>query len=235
MYSFTSRVRYSEVDINRQLDLAGIINYFQDCTTFQSEDLCVGIDYMNNVNRAWMLSSWQIIVNRNPVFGETITTSTWAYDFDSMFGYRNFTITDKDNMICAYANSIWILVDLNTGHPIKLNEEITSVYQLEDRINMEYAPRKIKTPCDSQEGQPIIVVNSFLDTNNHVNNGQYIKIAEEFLPDDFITHEMRADYRVSALLGDTIIPKYTLSDKECIVSLCKPNGKPYAIIQFIAQ
>lgn len=235
MYSFTSRVRYSEVDINRQLDLAGIINYFQDCTTFQSEDLCVGIDYMNNVNRAWMLSSWQIIVNRNPVFGETITTSTWAYDFDSMFGYRNFTITDKDNMICAYANSIWILVDLNTGHPIKLNEEITSVYQLEDRINMEYAPRKIKAPCDSQEGQPIIVVNSFLDTNNHVNNGQYIKIAEEFLPDDFITHEMRADYRVSALLGDTIIPKYTLSDKECIVSLCKPNGKPYAIIQFIAQ
>ena len=138
-------------------------------------------------------------------------------------------------MICAYANSIWILVDLNTGHPIKLNEEITSVYQLEDRINMEYAPRKIKAPCDSQEGQPIIVVNSFLDTNNHVNNGQYIKIAEEFLPDDFITHEMRADYRVSALLGDTIIPKYTLSDKECIVSLCKPNGKPYAIIQFIAQ
>ena len=235
MYSFTSRVRYSEVDINRQLDLAGIINYFQDCTTFQSEDLCVGIDYMNNVNRAWMLSSWQIIVNRNPIFGETITTSTWAYDFDSMFGYRNFTITDKENMICAYANSIWILVDLNTGHPIKLNEEITSVYQLEDRINMEYAPRKIKAPCDSQEGQPIIVVNSFLDTNNHVNNGQYIKIAEEFLPDDFITHEMRADYRVSALLGDTIIPKYTLSDKECIVSLCKPNGKPYAIIQFIAQ
>ena len=235
MYSFTSRVRYSEVDINRQLDLAGIINYFQDCTTFQSEDLCVGIDYMNNVNRAWMLSSWQIIVNRNPVFGETITTSTWAYDFDSMYGYRNFTITDKENMICAYANSIWILVDLNTGHTIKLNEEITSVYQLEDRINMEYAPRKIKAPCDSQEGQPIIVVNSFLDTNNHVNNGQYIKIAEEFLPDDFITHEMRADYRVSALLGDTIIPKYTLSDKECIVSLCKPNGKPYAIIQFIAQ
>ncbi len=234
MYSFTNRVRYSEVDINRQLDLAGIINYFQDCTTFQSEDLHVGIDYMDEVNRAWMLSSWQIIVNRNPIFGETITTSTWAYDFDSMFGYRNFTITDKSDDVCAYANSIWILVDLNTGHPIKLNKELTSAYPLTDRINMDYAPRKIQIPPDLQEGQPIIVVSSFLDTNNHVNNGQYIKIAEEFLPEDFITHEMRADYRASALLGDTIIPEYMISDKECIVTLCKPNGKPYAVIQFIA-
>ena len=234
MYSFTSRIRYSEVDINRQLDLAGIINYFQDCTTFQSEDLHVGINYMDEVHRAWMLSSWQIIVNRNPIFGETITTTTWAYDFDSMFGYRNFTITDESNVICAYANSIWILVDLNTGHPIKLNEELTSAFPLMDRIGMDYAPRKIQLPLDFQEGQPITVVNSFLDTNNHVNNGQYIKIAEEFLPEDFIIHEMRADYRASALLGDTIIPKYTISDKECFVTLCNPNGKPYAIIQFIA-
>lgn len=234
MYSFTSRVRYSEVDINRQLDLAGIINYFQDCTTFQSEDLHVGIDYMNEKKCAWMLSSWQIIVDRNPIFGESITTSTWAYDFDSMFGYRNFTITDESNIVCAYANSIWILVDLNTGHPVKLNETNTSVYLLEDRIDMNYAPRKIKVPHDLQEGQPIIVVSSFLDTNNHVNNGQYIKIAEEFLPDDFIIHEMRADYRLSALLGDTIIPKFALSDKECIVTLCRTDGKPYAIIQFIA-
>lgn len=234
MYSFTNRVRYSEVDINKQLDLAGIINYFQDCTTFQSEDLHVGIDYMNEVKRAWMLSSWQIIVNRNPIFGESITTSTWAYDFDSMFGYRNFTLTDESNEICAYANSIWILVDLDTGHPVKLDEKITSAYPLKDRIDMDYAPRKIKIPSELQEGQPIIVASSFLDTNNHVNNGQYIKIAEELLPEDFITHELRADYRTSALLGDTIIPKYTISDKECIVTLCMPNGKPYAIIQFIA-
>jgi medium-chain acyl-[acyl-carrier-protein] hydrolase len=234
MYSFTSRVRYSEVDINRRLDLSGIINYFQDCTTFQSEDLHVGIDYMNEMNCAWMLSSWQIIVDRNPVFGESITTSTWAYDFDSMFGYRNFTITDESNAICAYANSIWILVDTNTGHPIKLNETNTSAYPLQDRIDMDYAPRKIKIPSTLQEGKPISVVNSFLDTNNHVNNGQYIKMAEEFLPEDFVIHEMRADYRISALLGDTIIPKYRLSDKECIVTLCRTDGKPYAIIQFIA-
>ena len=44
MYSFDSRVRYSEVDEDRKLSLTGVINYMQDCSTFQSEDLNMGID-----------------------------------------------------------------------------------------------------------------------------------------------------------------------------------------------
>ena len=35
MYSFDSRVRYSEVDEDRKLSLTGVINYMQDCSTFQ--------------------------------------------------------------------------------------------------------------------------------------------------------------------------------------------------------
>ena len=45
MYLFNSRVRYSEIDPNKKLDLAGIINYFQDCSTFQSESLNLGFDF----------------------------------------------------------------------------------------------------------------------------------------------------------------------------------------------
>lgn len=36
-YSFDSRVRYSEIGEDRHLTLNGMINYFQDCSTFQSE------------------------------------------------------------------------------------------------------------------------------------------------------------------------------------------------------
>ena len=61
MYSFESRVRYSEVDHNKYMDLSSIINYFQDCSMFQSEDLSIGLDYLESKNRIWMLSSWQII------------------------------------------------------------------------------------------------------------------------------------------------------------------------------
>ena len=38
MYTFGSRIRYSETDEYGKLTLTGIMNYLQDCSTFQSED-----------------------------------------------------------------------------------------------------------------------------------------------------------------------------------------------------
>ena len=42
MYTFDSRVRYSETAEDGRISLNAIIDYMQDCTNFQSEDLGVG-------------------------------------------------------------------------------------------------------------------------------------------------------------------------------------------------
>ena len=54
MYTFNSRVRYSETDEYGQLSLVGIINYMQDCSTFQSEDARVGVEYLDSNHKAWL-------------------------------------------------------------------------------------------------------------------------------------------------------------------------------------
>ena len=46
-YTIESRVRYSEIGRDRGLTIPGVIDYFQDCGTFQAEDLGLGIDYMH--------------------------------------------------------------------------------------------------------------------------------------------------------------------------------------------
>ena len=43
MYTFNSRVRYSETDEGGCPSVSGIINYMQDCSTFQPEDCGVGV------------------------------------------------------------------------------------------------------------------------------------------------------------------------------------------------
>ena len=55
MYIFDSRVRYSEIEEDRSLSLFSAVNYFQDCSTFQSEDLKLGIEYLSNIQKAWWL------------------------------------------------------------------------------------------------------------------------------------------------------------------------------------
>lgn len=232
MYSFNSRVRYSEINQDKQLDLYSIINYFQDCSTFQSEDIGMGFDYLDKMNRVWLMNAWQININRFPSLGENITVSTWAYDFKGMYGYRNFIITDSNNEVCSYANSIWVCMDTKQNRPVKVTEEDIRGYGSEKPFPMNYAPRKIDIPKNlvAHEGFPVRKDN--LDTNNHVNNGQYIKMAQEYLPAGFPIKQMRAEYKNSAMLGDVILPMTFENEHLYTVVLADAQQKPYAIIEF---
>ena len=71
-YSFTSRIRYSEIGEDGNLTLPGLINYFQDCSTFQSEAIGEGVAELKKRGCAWVLSAWQIHVRRNPSLGEAV-------------------------------------------------------------------------------------------------------------------------------------------------------------------
>ena len=123
MYQFDSRVRYSETDEQGKLSLTGIINYLQDCSTFQSEDIGLGVQYLKDNHRAWWLSSWQIVIDRYPRLGEEIVISTWPYDFKGIYGYRNFTIQDKSGTYLVRANSVWFFFDTEAGRPVRVREE----------------------------------------------------------------------------------------------------------------
>ena len=95
-YSFKGRVRYSEIGEDGCLTLPGIQNYYQDCCTFQSENIGQGMEALEERQRAWVLSSWQIVVNRYPGLGETIVASTAPYGFKGFLGMRNFTLKTED-------------------------------------------------------------------------------------------------------------------------------------------
>ena len=80
-FEFTSRVRYSETDPEEKLTLVSLVDYFQDASTFQSEDCGVGTRFLKKQDLAWMILSWQIEILRRPYLAEPITAQTWPYDF----------------------------------------------------------------------------------------------------------------------------------------------------------
>ena len=45
MYKLEGQIRFSECDTTKSITLPGIINYFQDCSSAQSEQIGHGIDY----------------------------------------------------------------------------------------------------------------------------------------------------------------------------------------------
>ena len=180
MYQFKSRVRYSETGVDARLSLMGIMNYMQDCSTFQSEDCGVGLAYLEEKNRAWLLSSWQIQILRRPALGEEITVCTWPYEIKGIYGLRNFTLMDGTGEYLVKANSCWFLLDTEAGKPVRVTREDVDAYGDEEpKLSMDYAPRKIRLPEHMEEAGRLVIMKHQIDTNHHVNNAQYVDMAVE--------------------------------------------------------
>jgi acyl-ACP thioesterase len=227
------------VDEKRQLSLTAMVNYLQDCSTFQSEDLGRGLEYLEAQHKAWLLSSWQIVIERLPKLGEKIRVGTWPYEFKAMYGYRNFIIEGMDGEPLVKADAVWFLYDTESGRPLKVQEEDIRCYYTgeHERLVMPEAPRKIRIPETYITGAPVTVMAHHIDTNHHVNNAKYIGIARESLlpflaegEEEPELSELRVEYKKAAVLGDVMIPRISREDDIYTVVLSSTEGHPYAVV-----
>ena len=233
MYSFESRIRYSEVDRSRRLTVEKLIDYFQDCTTFHSEGLGVGLDYMHERHIAWVINYWQISLARRPAMGEQVVIGTIPYEFKAIMGMRNFWMDTAEGERLAVANSVWTLLDMEEMKLLRIPEEISGKYELSPKLEMDYSPRKIAVPKTGGETLEEITVRlHHLDTNQHMNNAQYVHFAAMYLPADAEVTELRVEYKRQAMLGDHIIPVlYRTADNILLVSMNGTDGQPYAVVE----
>lgn len=235
MYTFDARIRYSEADCENKLTPEGLLNYFQDCSTFHSEDLGLGVKYMLERHLVWALGSWQIDIERYPEIGERIKVGTLPYDFRGFIGFRNFWMDDTQGNRIARANSIWTLLNLETGKPVKPLREMLDGYQTDPKIEMEYLPRKIMIPTEGEEKQSFVITRHYLDTNHHVNNGQYVKMALDYPEEGFTIRRLRAEYKKQAYLNDVFYPVVYRRENVFTVSLNQKNGEPYAVVELTGE
>jgi acyl-ACP thioesterase len=189
-----------------------------------------GLNYLQDKGRIWLLSSWQLQVFQPTRLGDEITIGTWAYDFRGFYGYRNFIMQNSRGETLAVANSIWVYLDTESGRPMKVPKD--TGYPMDPAYPMEYSGRKIEIPEQLSIFPSFPVIKSNIDSYNHVNNGQYIKMAEEYLPEHFCVKSMRVEYRMQAVLGDVITPLVNLNQDICTVILANSAQKPYAVIEF---
>ncbi len=233
MYCFDSRVGFSMVDAEKNITINKIVDYFQDASTFHSEDLGVGYDYLIPRDLVWVINTWQIDIIRFPKYLERIRITTTPYKFRGFLGYRNFTIEDETGEILVKANSMWSLIDIKSMKPASVPTELPGIYGNAEPLDMEYRNGKIHIPEDAEKQKPITVEEYFLDPNRHVNNGQYVDLAYAYLPEGFKVTGLRAEYRKQAFLGDTLCPVCARdSDGRFIVSINDSEGKPYSVVEF---
>lgn len=232
MYTYEMNAGYSVMDATLCMTIPAILDCFQDAAIFEAENGRITVDYLYGRHLAWLLSSWQIVIDRRPKLNERIGIATAPYDFRGFLGYRNFTMTGADDTVIVRAASIWTLVDTQKGCPVRPAQEMQDGYELAPKLEMAYAPRKIALLGDGEEREHFTVRRYQIDSNHHMNNVEYVRLAMETLPKQAEIREVRAEYKKAARCGDSVTAVVTEADDVHQVVLKDAAGGVYAVVEF---
>jgi acyl-ACP thioesterase len=236
MYSLKYKVTTSTCDSDGRLKLYSALQMMQDCSEMWIDTEPGVKQFFTEQNMAQLLASRQVEVVRVPAYKEELTVTTSVYGMKPMFGFRNTFIYDAEGRPCYRTWSMGAFVDKASGKLKRVDDATIASMRLEPQLEMSYRDRRIILPREeTSEGvqvlQPVRVLRADIDYNRHMNNANYIRMAMELLPEDFVVKGLRVEYRVAAKLGDMLTPVvYRMADG-IIVSLSMGDDVS-AIIEF---
>ena len=231
-FEFAAHIRYSETTHEGVMSLPALIEIFQDCSIFHSEKIGYGPERLKAAHKAWVLTHWHVVVDRYPRLNELVTVGTYANRFKTVSAGRNFYLRDADGFLIARANSSWGFIDLVAGKPVRPSADHIDAYRMGTPLDMPSEDRRIAMPESLEPGEPLTVRRDLIDTNEHVNNSQYVRIALGALPGEVQAKRLRVDYRRSATLDDAIVPHVALEPDRAVVALRDGEGATYGVVEF---
>ena len=256
MYSLTYKVTTSTCDSEGKLKLYSALQMMQDCSEMWIDSEPGVKQYFTEQNMAQLLATRQVEIVRVPEYKEELTVTTSVYGMKPMFGFRNTFIYDAQGKPCYKTWSMGAFVDKAAGKLKRVDEATIQSMTLEPQLEMNYKDRRIILPKGRsseshpsllEDGrvateldkvkdggevlEPIKVLRADIDYNKHMNNANYVRMAMELLPEDFVVTGLRVEYRVAAKLGDCLTPTiYQIADG-IIISL-SIGSEVSAIIEF---
>lgn len=235
MYTYEMNAGYSVMDESLCMTVPAILDCFQDAAIFESENGRINVEYLYSRHIAWILSSWQIVIDRRPRLNERIKIATAPYDFTNYVGFRNFSVWGEDGALIVRAASVWTLIDTEKLCPVRLTQELQEGYEFEPKLEMKYAPRKIALLGEAQVQDQFRVRKFQIDSNKHMNNVEYVRYAMETLPEDAAFRELRVEYKKAALYGDEVTVAVLQAQGKHQVVLQDQEGAVYAVVEFTLE
>lgn len=237
MYQYKNRVSYSQLDARGTLGISQVLDVMQDACMFHCQEVGRSCMDLRKEGFAWLVNTWHLQFFRLPEMGDEYNVMTWPYRIKGVFNQQNVVLKSPEGEIHACGDSRWFFYDHENKKPMIIPPEEKAYFREEPGLEMPKMPRKLICPEDTKLVQTVVVCENYIDTNNHVNNGQYVRLAVNVLPPGFEVAEMCAEFRNAAHLEDTMYIRRAVSDNGAKVSIVFTNqeGTPYFLSEFLRK
>lgn len=157
----------------------------------------------------WVLSRFHARFERWPKWGQPVVVETWPSGRQPLFAIRDFVVIDEAGVL-AVATSSWLIVDLKTRRPARIDEYLEGFPLLDKRsLPDDFASLPTLSREDVRLEFPVFF--SDIDLNRHVTASVYIHRALESVPQDILFHSRPAsievNFRGEAFYGDRILSR----------------------------
>jgi medium-chain acyl-[acyl-carrier-protein] hydrolase len=115
---------------------------------------------------------------------------------------------DEEGNVIAYANSLWILIDVSRRKILRITQDMYKMYGINGKSEYLIDIKKIKLPEKFSIEKSFEVRYSDIDTNRHVNNVKYVDWIIETIPLDIVLNysieNLNITYEKEAKYGEII-------------------------------
>lgn len=197
---------YESDSIEKMLPTTAM-NYFQEVSTNQGNELGIGGDFLKENGLAWFLVKYVIRFNEYPRYQDEVTVTTRATGMDKYCAIRRFTIEDETGAAMVIADTQWLLINRDTEKMERIDErpEMDAYGCFEKGEPLFKKLLKINT-VDVEKVFDVRFLD--IDFNKHVNHVKYLAWAIEALPLEVVKtkalREAKIVYKAQCFYGDQV-------------------------------
>jgi len=168
-------ISFYEVDTKNQAFLPVLWSFMQETAWHHADRLRLGYSDLMEQQCFWVLSRLSIRMEDYPRWGDRIRVKTWLAGTGRLFALRQFSIADLTGTILGTAKSAWLVLDLKSRKPQKIEPLFKHLQHLFDPLLPAEEPEKLPAPARPQWKKSYEVRYSDIDIHHHVNNIKHIE------------------------------------------------------------
>ncbi len=210
-FEYSMKIPFDMSDVNGYIKIPQLILLSLQVSGMQSIELGMSDMYiLENYNLVWIITDYNMKIDRLPVFDEKITIETYAMSHNRLFCYRAFNIKDEAGNTIIEMVATFVLMDRDTRKVHPVMSEITDAFDSEFSKTMIRGPRFKELEGGVEQEYRVRFYD--LDMNGHVNNSKYLDWVFEVMGADFLTQhipkKVHLKYVKEVLAGGLITSQY---------------------------
>lgn len=199
--------RFGDCETYKRGTVFSIMKLLTELSGEDYENKGLGHSFLLDRGQTFLIARMRLEFNRIPQYSETVVAETWERNVKGPYFYREYDVRGQNGEQIIAGTGMWLLVNPISREILRPAALVGGLPEENPETVGCASCKKLKLNQDLPFLGRRPIYYSDLDSNGHVNNAVYGKIATDFLPDTLREVPVKAvdiTFNMETKLGETL-------------------------------